>query len=160
MNVATRIRAGALLEADPLDFFNGRVDAHGFFADWTGTVKRRFTANFLGAAAGDQIAIDEVLVYDDAQVDRRTWALARSAEGQWQGTATDVAGSILIDRISPAQTRWRYAMNIPVGGRTIRFSLEDTMVQTAPDQWVSTTSVRKLGLTVGRIICSYHRHGG
>lgn len=156
MNVETRIRPVASFIADPLAFFDGRVEAHGFFADRAGTVRRRFTASFIGSAAADSIAIDEVLIYDDGEICRRAWALARDGEG-WRGTATDVAGELVISRLSNQETRWRYEMDIPLGRRAIRFQVEDCMVQSTPEDWVSLTTIRKFGIAVGRIACTYRR---
>jgi Protein of unknown function (DUF3833) len=159
MNVETRIRPAPAILADPITFFDGRVEAEGFFTSVTGVLKRRFTATFLGAPSGSSIAIDEVLVYHDGQVDRRTWALSRVSSDRWAGTATDVVSDILIDRLSDCETRWRYAMDLQVGRRTIRFHFEDQMVQTGPDQWLSTTAVRKFGIPLAHILCCYRRVG-
>jgi hypothetical protein len=158
VDLEVQIRPSDLVQ-DPLVFFDGIVEAHGFVTDVRGRVARRFSARFHGVTGSGGIAINEVLRYADGQVDRRQWHIRADGDGRWLGEANDVATPIQIRRISPTETRWTYAMDVPVGGKPMRLAFEDVMVQMHPDTLISTTPVRKFGLTVARVTCSYQRVG-
>jgi hypothetical protein len=157
MNIQAPVRQTLF---DPLDFFEGDVAASGMVVDWRGQVTRSFTALFSGHRAGpDEIAIFEQLSYSDGASEHRRWTISHAGEGLWQGTASGLATPVLIRRLAdtPAQSRWTYDMDIPIGGREMRFAFEDIMIQVSEREMIALTPMRKLGITLARISSSYRR---
>jgi Protein of unknown function (DUF3833) len=147
---------------DPLDFFDGMVDASGMVADFRGRVTRRFTATFDGQRlADDAIRIAEVLTYGDGLKEYRSWQISRLSPDSWRARAEGLAGDGLIRRSDKelAESRWTYDMDIPVNGFSFRFGFEDIMTMVSLDEMVALTPMKKLGLTLGHIASSYRRRG-
>lgn len=157
MNVSTRFAADVDTH-DPVEFFTGVVEAHGFVMDWRGSVRRRFVARFTGVRKGAAVEVFETLDYADGGQDVRTWRIAPQGARQWSAEAGDlVEPAVIALGEQVGEARWTYRMDIAVKGRTLRLNLEDIMVQLSGDHMVSYTPIRKFGLKVGAIATQYRR---
>jgi len=56
-------------------------------------VDRSFTANLNGSWDGQVLTLVEDFVYDDGEVDQKTWRLTKLANGEYEGTREDVIGT-------------------------------------------------------------------
>jgi hypothetical protein len=146
---------------DPLDFFDAQVDASGIVVDIFGRVTRSFTARFEGVRRGSSIDIDETLVYDDGMSERRAWRIAAIDADSWSAAAAGLLGDPTIrrDPANPMQSRWTYAMDIPVKGRKLRFAMEDIMTLVEPGRIVALTPMKKFGIKIAHIASEYRRLG-
>jgi Protein of unknown function (DUF3833) len=144
---------------DPLEFFNARVEATGMVVDFHGRITRSFTAGFDGIRSGNAIDIKEKLIYNDGTVEQRQWHIHMVSAAHWIGTTNGLVGEALInrDKQNPAQNRWRYKMDIPVGGRARRFDMEDIMTLVEPDRMLALTPMRKFGIKLAYISSEYRR---
>ncbi len=146
---------------DPLDFFDARVDATGIVVDFRSRITRSFIARFDGVRTGSTINIHEKLTYNDGVSEQRQWHIRAASATRWIGTTNDLVGEANIerDRQNPAQNRWRYKMDIPVGGRALRFDMEDIMTLVEPGRMLALTPMRKFGIKVAHIASEYRRIG-
>ena len=71
---------------DLYEYFNGRVDAWGYFADRSGRVVRRFTVAIDGSKQGDALVLDENFTYADGTTSRRVWTIHKSDAHTYTGT--------------------------------------------------------------------------
>ncbi len=157
MNISMPIVAHLIF--DPLDFFDGLVDASGMVVDLRGRIIRSFTGRFDGTRSGDSISIREALVYNDGSREHRLWHITSCADGVWSARAEGLLGDPMIrrDAQNPAHSRWTYQMDIPVSGRALRFSLQDIMTLVAPDRMVALTPMKKFGFTLAHISSEYRK---
>ena len=142
---------------DPVDFFDGQVQALGVVLDRAGVVRRRFSATFNGQRDAAGISIVEVLTYDDGEIDRRNWRIEPAGANAYAATAEGLAEPALIALTQPGEARWTYQMDIPIGKRVLRFGFQDIMVQLSADTMVSHTPMRKFGITWASITTTYQR---
>ena len=141
----------------PLNFFDGEVLAHGMVLDRSERVRRAFSAVFRGVRDGAVVTVSEVLTYHDQGQDLRDWRIVRIEDGLYTAEATGLVAPARLVMQSHNQCNWRYQMDVPIGGRSLRFDLEDIMVQLSEDVMVSHTPMRKFGITWAMITTTYCR---
>jgi hypothetical protein len=159
VNISTPIVAQ--LQFDPLDFFNGLVEASGMVVDIRGRITRSFTGRFDGERQGNGIRIRESLTYNDGVREHRLWEMTPNGADSWNASADGLVNGARIarDPQNAAHSRWTYQMDIPVAGRVIRFALQDIMTLVAPDRMVALTPMKKFGLTLATISSEYRKIG-
>ncbi len=144
------------LAFDPVAFFAGTVSCSGFLIDRSGRVRRSFTIEFVGTAKAGAIDIAETLYFNDGEVQHRAWHIAPDGKTRWKASANDIPGPITITRGDhPGECRWQYGMALPIGTRHVTLAFEDVMVMTAPTQMTSLTFIRKFGVRVAQLNCTY-----
>jgi len=141
---------------DPLEFFDGALEAHGLVQDWRGRVTRRFVVALQGRRNGDEVVLEEDFRYDDGERAERTWHIVRTAEGQWEGRAEDIVGVARGETAGNAM-RWRYDMDVTVDGATWRISFDDWLWLIDEHHLVNRSRLRKFGLDVGEVTLSMRR---
>jgi hypothetical protein len=159
MNLDPRF-AQSIEAHDPVEFFTGTVEAHGFVTDFRNRVRRRFVAQFNGTRKGTAVEVFETLTYADGGQDIRTWRIAPRGPNQWTADANDLVETAILSRGEHGgECRWVYRMDIPINGKPMRLNFEDIMVQLSPEHMVSLTPIRKFGIQVGAISTQYRRLG-
>jgi len=78
---------------DLQSFFSGELRAHGILKNRSGEVIRYFNATLDGSWENGVGTLAEVFVFDDGEIQNRTWILTPNADGQYIATANDVVGS-------------------------------------------------------------------
>ncbi|MGZ3184617.1 MAG: DUF3833 domain-containing protein [Telluria sp.] len=146
-------------EAPALDlaaFFTGTTDAWGMFQARGGRVARRFHVIITGSAAGGVFTLDEDFHYADGARQRRVWRLTRAADGSWRGRAADVAGEAR-GEIAGNALHWRYALLLPVAGRTWNMQFDDWMFLVDGCTMLNRASMRKFGIEFGQVTLAFRR---
>ncbi len=146
MNDMSTIKRPFLMEA----YFLGRTRAEGLFEDRWGRVRSRFSVDIEGRWNGDMFLMEERLVYDDGRREQCTWRIARTSPGVYRGTREGIVG-VASAKVDGDVLKWRYKMDLPVGGRTVRFSFDDRMYLCPGDVLISRAQVSKFGVAVGSV---------
>jgi len=131
------------------EFFARPVKGWGIFQDRFGTVRKRFESNMHGRWADDTFVLDEHFVYADGDTDDRTWRVTMPSDGLYRAEAHDIVGSA-DGRVKGDGVNFRYALRVPVGGRTIVFDFDDWMVPHA-DGLLNVSRATKFGIRVGQL---------
>jgi len=79
-------------QLDLRSYFNGTLQAHGMFSDYSGTVVKRFRVRMVCTWQGDEGTLDEDFSYADGSVQKRIWHLRAGPDGTYTGRADDVVG--------------------------------------------------------------------
>jgi hypothetical protein len=80
-------------QADIKTYFNGPIKGWGIIQDWRGRVVSRFDVTMVGKWEGDEGTLTENFVYYDTQkTQQRIWHIKKIADGQYEGTASDILG--------------------------------------------------------------------
>ena len=139
---------------DLATYFNGKIDAYGFFQDRSGQIVKRFTVVMDCEWKGNEGVLDEAFTYSDGTTQRRIWRLTKHADGRYTGMADDVVGT------ANGQTRgnafrWNYTLALPVDGKVYNVDLDDWMYLINDRVMLNRASMSKWGFGVGQITLSF-----
>ena len=137
-------------------YFDGRLSAHGLFADRSGRVQRRFTVAMACSWNGDDGVLDEDFVYDDGEKQKRVWRLRHLGEGRYSGRADDVVGEAQ-GATSGHAFQWRYTMRLPWRGRTIDVDFDDWMFLIDDRVMLNHATMSKFGVRLGEVQLSFDK---
>jgi len=140
----------------PSAVFEGDFEFSGFVQDLTGAVRRHYHGTIKCSRDGDILTLDEELFFNDGAQEKRIWTIDES-EAEIFGDADDLIGQARIQSVSRDEMRWRYAMEIDIGGKRRSFDFEDVFVQTKDDTMISKTTMKKFGIPLARLYSSYKR---
>ena len=145
-------------EFDFVSFLDGSVVAYGVFEDRFGQLKRRFSAELEGRREGDAVLVEEVLRYDDGEVEHRAWRLEKSARGEFRGTSPDVVG-MARGTSGDRRARMVYKLRLKVGERHIVVDLDDRFYVIPGGRVLNRARVSKWGLHIGDVAIVFERSG-
>lgn len=148
--------AGTTPDFDIAEYFTGTTRAWGMVQDYSGEVQRRFTVDITGTFEYDTLTLDETFLFDDGETDQRIWVFERIGPHHWLGTANDVDGEVEARQYGHA-FNMRYPLVIDVGGRSIRFTMDDWMYLQPDNRVINRTAMRKFGLTLGEITLVFEK---
>ncbi|TXS93665.1 DUF3833 domain-containing protein [Parahaliea maris] len=145
-------------------FFDGRLSAHGVVKDWRGEVIRTFNAEIVAYWRDGVGTLEEDFLFDDGEAQRRVWTLTpqgRDADGYllYHGTAGDVVG-VGEARQAGNALFLDYVLRIPYNDSTLDLRIDDRMYRVSPDVVINESTMKKFGLTVGRILLVIERRPG
>lgn len=139
-------------------YFDGTVDAWGYFADRSGTVVKRFKVEIRGRVENGALLLDEDFRYSDGTTSRRVWTITRSADGRYRGTAADVVGEAQ-GVVSGNALHWTYVLALEVDGSTWNLEVDDWMYLQDAQVMLNKSVMRKFGFRVGEVILAFRRRG-
>lgn len=135
-------------------YFNGQVQAYGFFRDRSGTVVKRFTVDMQGSWTGAEGVLDEHFKYSDGTTQRRVWRLTLAPDGTLQGRADDVVGTAT-GKVSGNALRLNYTLRLPVGDDVYEVQMDDWMYLQNERVMLNTATMRKFGIKVGEVVLTF-----
>lgn len=139
-------------------YFDGTVDAWGYFADRSGEVVKRFTVEIRGRVENGALVLDEDFRYSDGTASRRVWTITRGADGRYRGTAADVVGEAQ-GVVSGNALHWTYVLALEVDGSTWNLEVDDWMYLQDEQVMLNKSVMRKFGFRVGEVILAFRRRG-
>lgn len=141
---------------DLYQFFEGRVDAWGYFADRSGRVVRRFTVAIDGSLRGDELILDEHFTYSDGTTSQRVWTIRRTDTHRYIGTAGDVIGTARGNAHGNA-LQWTYVLALDVDGHTYAVTFDDWMYQQDARVMLNHSILRKFGFRLGEVVLAFRK---
>ena len=137
-------------------YFAGKTRAWGIFEDRFGNVRRQFTVNITGIAAGNTLTLDEQFKYADGEQDRRVWKITKLSPNSYEGRADDIVG------VATGETRgnalnWRYTMDLKIGESTLRVQFDDWMFLQPDGVLINRARVSKLGFEIGQVTLTFQK---
>lgn len=128
----------------------GETVGRGRITTLTG-VDRAFTANLNGSWDGTVLTLVEDFVYDDGEIDQKTWRLTKLENGEYEGTREDVIGTARGFQVEDG-FRLEYLIDLPTGpGKTTRVGFKDILVLNGDGDVVNEARVGYRGFSVGRV---------
>lgn len=134
---------------DPTQFFNGSLSAHGVLKNRSGKVTRYFNASIKAFWVNGVGTLEERFVFDDGEVQFRTWTLTPNGEG-YNATAGDVIGTGTAD-VSGNAMKLDYTLEITYKNSPMQLQVEDWMWQVDNKVLLNESTLRKWGFKVGSI---------
>ncbi len=134
---------------DPKQFFNGSLSAHGVLKNRSGKVTRHFNASIKAYWVNGVGTLEERFVFDDGEVQFRTWKLTPNGEG-YDATAGDVIGTGKAN-VSGNAMKLDYTLEITYKDSPLQLQVEDWMWQVDNKVLLNESILRKWGFKVGSI---------
>jgi hypothetical protein len=137
-------------KADLKSYFNGTIKAWGLIQDFSGKVVSRFDVTMHGSWKGDVGTLKEDFNYYDGTKQQRVWTITRTADGKYEGSASDIIGKAE-GATNGNAVRWSYDMNVPIDGKTFRISFDDWMWRMNDGVMINRSYLKKFGFTVAEL---------
>ena len=135
---------------DLKEFFNGELVAYGMLQNRSGVLTRRFTATIDASWDGDKGTLVEEFLFDDGEIQYRTWTLTDLGNNNYQRAAGDVLGEAE-GSIVGSVFQWQYQLDVPYGDGTIVLSLDDWLYLIDDNHLINKTKLTKFGFKVGEL---------
>lgn len=136
---------------EPREFFSGPIVAHGVLKNRAGEVTRHFKATIDASWNEEGIGtLDERFVFDDGEVQYRTWTLTPTGPGQFDATAGDVIGTGK-GRTNGNALKLDYVLEIDYQGDKLQLNVEDWMWRLDENTVLNQSTLTKWGFKVGTI---------
>ncbi|RBO80225.1 DUF3833 domain-containing protein [Marinomonas aquiplantarum] len=133
---------------DLQSFFSGELRAHGILKNRSGEVIRYFNATLDGSWENGVGTLAEVFVFNDGEIQNRTWTLTPNADGQYIATANDVVGSGEV-KIAGNALFMKYVLQVPYDGDIIEVTVDDRMYMVKDGVVINESVMTKFGFEVG-----------
>ena len=134
----------------PQEFFNGNLYAKGVVKNRSGKVTRYFTAT-IDAHWKDGIGtLEEKFIFNDGEIQYRTWTLTPTTQGSFNGTAGDVIGTGT-GKFSGNTVNLHYVLAVKYNDSTINLSVNDWMWLVDSKTVLNESTLTKFGFKVGSI---------
>lgn len=141
---------------DLFGYFAGETTAWGMVQDYSGKQTRRFVVKIIGSIEGDTLILEEDFVFDDGERDRRVWVISRLPDGRYVGEADDIIGVAEGVEVGNA-LHWKYEFNLELDGSSYKVTFDDWLYRQDDKHVFNLTSIKKLGLEVGRITLFFQK---
>ncbi len=141
---------------DLYQYFQGKTDAWGYFADRSGRVVRRFTVAIEGTVRGNDLVLDERFTYSDGTTSQRVWTIRRVDAHSYTGTAGDVIGTARGSAYGNA-LQWAYVLALEVDNRTYEVTFDDWMYLQDSRVMLNHSIMRKFGFRLGEVVLAFRK---
>lgn len=143
---------------DLLSWLEGRSLAQGVFEDRRGRARRRFSIETNGTPDGNTLRLHERFVFDDGELQERTWVLTRGAGGSFTGRAGDSV-SEAHGRFERGVAYLRSELLLKIGSRHIAMCFDDAFYEAGPGLVVNRSTMSKWGIRLGQILIQFRKDG-
>jgi hypothetical protein len=136
----------------PQEYFNGTLRAYGLVKDRQGKIIRRFKGEMIGKWSEEGVGtLDERFVYDDGEIQTRTWTMKPLKSGHFSATAGDIVGESSM-RVEGNTVMLDYTMRIPYKGSTLDIDVRDWLHLQDDGVIINHSKMKKFGFEVGELV--------
>jgi hypothetical protein len=134
----------------PQEFFNGNLTAQGVVKNRSGKVTRYFTATINAHWKNGIGTLEEKFIFNDGEIQYRTWTLTPTTQDSFNGTAGDVIGTGT-GKFSGNAVNLHYVLAVKYNDSTINLSVNDWMWLVDSKTVLNESTLTKFGFKVGSI---------
>jgi hypothetical protein len=134
----------------PQEFFNGNLSAHGVVKDRSGKVTRYFNATIKAYWENGVGTLDEKFIFDDGEIQYRTWKLSPTIEAKFKATAGDVIG-VGEGEFAGNAINLNYVLAVKYNNSTINLRVDDWMWLVDSNTVLNESTLTKFGFKVGSV---------
>lgn len=139
------------------EYFSGKTVAYGQFTDRFGTVRRRFKVDIDGTWDGQTLRLAEQFSYADGSSEVRNWALTKTGDDSWTGTAEGVQGLARGEERGDT-FNWRYTIDLPTpDGDSLRVTFDDWMWLLDDGRLLNKAYMSRFGVTLGEVTIFFEK---
>lgn len=141
----------------PQEFFNGNLNAHGVVKDRSGKVTRYFNATIKAYWENGVGTLDEKFIFDDGEIQYRTWKLSPTTNGEFNATAGDVIGTGE-GKFAGNAINLNYILAVNYKDSTINLRVDDWMWLVDSNTVLNESTLTKFGFKVGSVQLVIQKH--
>lgn len=134
----------------PQEFFNGNLNAHGVVKDRSGKVTRYFNATIKAYWENGVGTLDEKFIFDDGEIQYRTWKLSPTTSGKFNATAGDVIG-MGEGKFAGNAINLNYVLAVKYNNSMINLRVDDWMWLVDSNTVLNESTLTKFGFKVGSV---------
>ncbi|WP_189418909.1 DUF3833 domain-containing protein [Cellvibrio zantedeschiae] len=134
----------------PQEFFNGNITARGVVKNRSGKVTRYFTATIKASWQNNIGTLDEKFVFNNGEVQYRTWKLSPSQPTKFTATAGDIVGTGL-GQFAGNAINLNYVLTVKYNNSMINLSVDDWMWRVDETTVLNESTLTKFGFKVGSV---------
>ncbi|WP_049721358.1 DUF3833 domain-containing protein [Gilvimarinus polysaccharolyticus] len=134
----------------PEQFFQGPLTAHGVLKNRSGQVTRYFNATIDASWSNGIGTLAERFVFDDGEIQHRTWTLTPTSNTTFNATAGDVIGTGT-GATSGNALNLNYVLEVDYKNRKLNLAVDDWMWRVDEHTVINQSTLSKWGFTVGTI---------
>ncbi len=134
----------------PQEFFTGNLTAKGVVKNRSGKVIRHFTATIKASWHNNIGTLDEKFIFNDGEIQYRTWTLTPTQTNQFNAIAGDVIG-IGTGNFAGNAINLHYLLAVQYNNSTINLNVEDWMWRIDDQTVLNESTLFKFGFRVGSI---------
>jgi len=138
------------------DYFLGKTTAYGIFEDRFGKVRRTFKVDIDGRVENNQLTLTEDFLYNDGESEQRIWVIDILGNGNYRGTAGDVAG-FAIGKTAGNAFNWKYKVDLSVDGKIWKVGFDDWMYLLEDDRMMNRAYVTRWGVLIGEVTITFEK---
>lgn len=139
------------------EYFSGETVAYGQFSDRFGTVRRRFKVEINGTWDGETLRLVEDFAYADGSNEVRNWALTKTGDDSWTGTAEGVQG-VARGEERGDMFNWRYTIDLPTpNGGSLRVKFDDWMWLLEDGRLLNKAYMSRFGVALGEVTIFFEK---
>ena len=133
---------------DLQDFFSASLTAHGILKNRSGEVIRYFNATLEGSWENGVGTLAEEFLFDDGEIQNRTWTMTPDENSQYIATANDVVGFGEV-KISGNALFMNYVLQVPYDDGLLEVKVDDRMYMVKDGVAINESVMTKFGFEVG-----------
>ncbi|ETX09595.1 hypothetical protein MUS1_06630 [Marinomonas ushuaiensis DSM 15871] len=130
------------------EFFSGSLTAHGILKNRSGEVIRYFNATLEGSWENGIGTLAEEFLFDDGEIQNRTWTMTPDENRQYIATANDVIGFGEV-KVSGNALFMNYVLQVPYNGDLLEVNVDDRMYMVKEGVVMNESVMTKFGFEVG-----------
>jgi len=136
----------------PQEFFNGDLAVQGIVKNRSGKVIRYFNATIKAYWQNDLGTLEEKFIYDDGEIQYRTWKLTPDKDNstRFAATAGDVIGTG-IGLFSGNAINMNYVLAVKYNNSTLNLTVDDWMWLVNDKTIMNESTLSKFGFKVGSV---------
>lgn len=134
----------------PDEFFNGQLTAHGVVKNRSGKVTRYFVADIKGHWENGRGELKEEFLFNDGEIQHRTWVMTLDANNQLIATANDVVGESRGEYAGNA-LKLDYRLKIKYNDSDLVLTVKDWMWLIDKNTLLNESVLTKWGIKVGSV---------
>ena len=134
----------------PQEFFNGTLHAQGVVKNRSGKVTRYFTATINAYWKDGVGTLDEKFIFNDGEIQNRTWTLKPTTEGSFSAIAGDVIGTGT-GKFAGNAVNLNYVLAVKYNDSTLNLTVNDWMWLVDSKTVLNESTLTKFGFKVGSI---------
>ena len=143
-------------QLDLRTYLTGKTKAWGMLEDRSGNVTRRFVVDMETTWKGNHGVLPEYFTFDDGEKSERTWVIDYKDDNTFTATAGDVIGQAK-GRQSGNALQMEYVLDLKVGEKNYKVSLDDWMFQLDEKRLVNKSEIKKFGITFARLTIFFEK---
>lgn len=134
----------------PQEFFEGDLTAQGVVKNRSGKVVRYFTATIKAHWPNNVGTLEEKFIFNDGEVQYRTWTLTPTSSAAFTATAGDVIGTGR-GKFAGNSINLSYVLAVKYRDSTLNLNVDDWMWQVDEKTVLNESTLSKFGFKVGSV---------